>query len=244
MLFLNGSGTTLATMAPLIDVLARRLEVVAHDQRGLGRSAIPVGPYTMARVRRRCARAPRRGGVADVSRGRGELRWHGGPGAGRHRPDARRAPGPGVHVAGGRRGRVVSRCTSWPGLAPRRRAEISRQLLDSRFTDEWLASHPRDRMLVEARAQRAAAVSDEARRGEVEQLEARRHHDVWDAARAHHVPDLRRRRVASTASPRVANSEAIVSRVPGATLQVYDGGHAFFAQDRRALPEIIDFLAS
>jgi 3-oxoadipate enol-lactonase len=41
----------------------------------------------------------------------------------------------------------------------------------------------------------------------------------------------------------LANSEAIVSRVDGATLHVYDGGHAFFAQDRRALPEVIEFLA-
>ena len=42
----------------------------------------------------------------------------------------------------------------------------------------------------------------------------------------------------------LANSEAIASRVPGATLHVYEGGHAFFAQDPRALPEVIDFLAS
>jgi 3-oxoadipate enol-lactonase len=41
----------------------------------------------------------------------------------------------------------------------------------------------------------------------------------------------------------LANGEAIAGRIPGAELGVYEGGHAFFAQDRRALPEIIDFLA-
>ncbi len=36
-LFLNGSGSTLAMVAPLIEVFAGRLDVVAYDQRGLGR---------------------------------------------------------------------------------------------------------------------------------------------------------------------------------------------------------------
>ena len=39
------------------------------------------------------------------------------------------------------------------------------------------------------------------------------------------------------------NSEAIVARIPGAELRVYEGGHIFFAQDPTALPEVFDFLA-
>ena len=31
-------------------------------------------------------------------------------------------------------------------------------------------------------------------------------------------------------------------RVPGAELRLYEGGHAFFAQDPHALPDILDFL--
>jgi 3-oxoadipate enol-lactonase len=42
----------------------------------------------------------------------------------------------------------------------------------------------------------------------------------------------------------VANGEAIATRVPDATLRVYEGGHAFFVQDRSALPEILDFLGA
>jgi 3-oxoadipate enol-lactonase len=41
-----------------------------------------------------------------------------------------------------------------------------------------------------------------------------------------------------------ANAEAIAARVPDADLRLYEGGHAFFAQDGRALPEVLDFLAA
>src|SRR5260370_42318129 len=48
LLFFNGSGATLETSAPLIWSFADRFDVAAHDQRGLGRTAIPLGPYRMA----------------------------------------------------------------------------------------------------------------------------------------------------------------------------------------------------
>jgi len=48
LLFLNGSGATLETSALLISPFTHRFDVVAHDQRGLGRTAIPPGPYAMA----------------------------------------------------------------------------------------------------------------------------------------------------------------------------------------------------
>ena len=38
LLFLNGSGATLETSAPLIDRLRRHFRVLAFDARGLGRS--------------------------------------------------------------------------------------------------------------------------------------------------------------------------------------------------------------
>jgi pimeloyl-ACP methyl ester carboxylesterase len=40
------------------------------------------------------------------------------------------------------------------------------------------------------------------------------------------------------------NSEAIASRIPRAELRVYEGGHAFFAQDRAALPDVLEFLTT
>jgi hypothetical protein len=75
------------------------------------------------------------------------------------------------------------------------RAARGVQLLDTRFTSEWLASHPNDRALVEMMAQRAAGEkSAEVLRGEAEQLDARRRHDVCDRLSSVACPTLVRRR--------------------------------------------------
>jgi pimeloyl-ACP methyl ester carboxylesterase len=42
----------------------------------------------------------------------------------------------------------------------------------------------------------------------------------------------------------VANGELIASRVPGATLHIYEGGHLFVFQDAAAFPEVISFLTA
>jgi pimeloyl-ACP methyl ester carboxylesterase len=124
------------------------------------------------------------------------------------------------------------------------RAAVGTRLLDTRFTPEWLADHPGDRMVAEMMAERGRVPkTDEQARGAAEQLGARRNHDVWDRLPAIACPTL----VACGRYDGIAplpNSEAIAGRVPAAELRVYEGGHAFFAQDRAALPEILDFLAA
>ena len=40
----------------------------------------------------------------------------------------------------------------------------------------------------------------------------------------------------------LANGEAIAARIPGARLEVFDGGHAFMYQDPRAWPTVLEFL--
>lgn len=242
-LFLNGSGSTLANVAPLTDVFRGHVDLLAHDQRGLGRSAIPLGPYTMADY------ASDALGLLD-SIGWATCRVVGVSFGGMVAQEL-------AVTAPARVDRLALLCTSPGGaggasyplhelaaLSPGRRAEISRQLLDSRFTEEWLAAHPGDRMLVDAMAQRGSgAVADDVRRGEAEQLGARRHHDVWDRLGQVGCPTFVAAGRFDGIAP-VANSEAIVSRVAGATLHVYEGGHAFFVQDRRALPEVVAFLES
>ena len=47
-LFLNGSGATLATAAPILDRVRGDLDVLAFDARGLGRSGAVAAPYAMA----------------------------------------------------------------------------------------------------------------------------------------------------------------------------------------------------
>ena len=243
LLFFNGSGATLASSAPLIWSFADRFDVVAHDQRGLGRTEIPPGPYTMADYARDAAALLDHLGwatcrVIGVSFGgmvaqEFAVTW------------PRRVE------------RLALVCTSPGGIGgasyplhqlaarpPDERAAIGLHILDTRFTPEWLAGHPTDRVLVEMMAARAAGPkSDDQLRGEAAQLEARRDHDVCARLPAIGCPTLVAcGRFDGIAPP--ANGQWIAAHVSGAVLRLYDGGHAFFVQDPMALPEIAAFLAS
>jgi pimeloyl-ACP methyl ester carboxylesterase len=92
-------------------------------------------------------------------------------------------------------------------------------------------------------ARGAGERTDQQRRGEAEQLEARRHHDVWDRLANIACPTLVAAGRYDGIAP-VGNSEGIAARIAGAELRVYDGGHAFFVQDPAALPDLVEFLAA
>ncbi len=245
-LFCNGSGATLATTGFLFKPFQERFDLVAHDQRGLGRTAIPPGPYTMADY------------AADALGLLDHLGW-----------DTCRVVGISFGgmvaqelavTAPERVERLALLCTSAGGAAgasyplheladldPEERAAIGAQVLDTRFTPEWLAEHDFDRALAEAMAAHGADVAGsdpsavEKRRGEQAQLEARRHHDVTDRLSRITAPTLvAAGRYDGIAPP--ANSEAIAARIAGSQLRLYEGGHAFIAQDGQALPDVLDFL--
>lgn len=242
LLFLNGSGQTLGTSGMLIEPFTERFEVVAHDQRGLGRTSVPEGPYTMADY------------AADAAALLDAVGWD-------------RARVVGISFGGmvaqelavtwpERIERLALVCTSPGGVGgssfplhelgelPVEEQLAQRiQLLDTRFTPEWLAEHPDDQALVDFLAQREATPRDaEVQRGATEQLRARAGHDVSDRLGAVTCPTLVAcGRYDGIAPP--ANSKEIASRIPGAELREYEGGHAFFVQDPAAYPEIIEFLA-
>ena len=48
LLFLNGSGSSIATSELLIQLFTNDFDVLVHDQRGLGLTSVPPGPYSMA----------------------------------------------------------------------------------------------------------------------------------------------------------------------------------------------------
>jgi pimeloyl-ACP methyl ester carboxylesterase len=243
LLFFNGSGATLESSAPLIWSFADRFEVVAHDQRGLGRTAIPPGPYRMADYARDAAALLDHLGwatcrVIGVSFGgmvaqELAVTW----------PE--------------RVARLALVCTSPGGaggasyplhelaeLPPHERAAVGLRILDTRFTPEWLAAHPRDQALVEVMAARhTVAKTDEQLRGEAEQIAARRYHDVCERIGRITCPTL----VACGRFDGIAplpNGEWLAAHIPGAELRIYDGGHVFFLQDPTALPEITAFVAT
>jgi 3-oxoadipate enol-lactonase len=242
LLFLNGSGATLATVSPIIGLLGQQFAVVAYDQRGLGRSSLPDHPYAMAD----CAADAL--GVAD------HLGWEhfsvmgvsfGGMVA---QEVAITAPE--------RIERLALCCTSsggaggasYPlhtlgGRSTEEQLAIRIRLLDTRFTPEWLGEHESDRALLAMMAKRVEAVrSEEVLRGEALQLEARRAHDTFERLTRITCPTL----VASGRFDGIAppeNGAAIAKQLADADYRVYEGGHLFFAQDPTALPEITQFLA-
>ena len=243
LLYLNGSGATLATSGLLLAPFAERFDLLAHDQRGLGATSIPPGPYAMADY------------AADAAALLDHVGWD-------------TCAVVGISFGGmvaqelavthpERIERLALLCTSPGGdggasyplheladLDPAERAAIATRILDTRFTPEWLADHAGDRTIAALMAARGSAErSAEQRRGEAEQLGARRHHDVWDRLSRVSCPTLvAAGRYDGIAPP--SNAEAIAGRVAGAELRLYEGGHAFFVQDRSALPEVIDFLDS
>ena len=239
-LFLNGSGATLESMGLLLDVVSARCDLLAHDQRGLGRTMIPSGPYSMADY------------AADAIGLLDHVGWATcrvvGISFGGMVAQELAATSP------ERVERLALLCTSPGGALPSyplhelatvaesERAARYLPLLDTRFTPEWLIDHDGDRRLVEMMAARQAGEkSAEIQRGEAEQLDARRRHDVLDRLDRVSCPTLVAAGRYDGIAP-LANSEAIVTRIPNAELRVYEGGHAFFAQDARALPDVLDFL--
>ncbi|HUI03982.1 MAG TPA: alpha/beta hydrolase [Acidimicrobiales bacterium] len=243
LLVVNGSGATLRTSAPLIEVFTRRFDVVAHDQRGLGRTQVVEGPYSMGDY------------AADALGLLDAVGW----------PSCRVV---GVSFGGmvaqelavtapERVERLALLCTSPGGeggssfplhkltaMDPAQRAAISRQLLDARFTPDWLDEHPEDRALTELMARRSPEDEPEiVRYGMAMQLEARRHHDAWDRLERITCPTFVGAGRFDGIAP-LCNAEAMAGRIRGASLHVYEGGHAFFVQDARALPDVLGFLES
>jgi pimeloyl-ACP methyl ester carboxylesterase len=106
-----------------------------------------------------------------------------------------------------------------------------------------LRTHPSDKALVALMAERRnGSKSDEQRRGEREQLDARRRHDVCDRLPRVTCPTLVAGGKYDGIAP-PANSEAIAALIPNAELRMYEGGHAFFAQDPNALADVTQFLS-
>jgi 3-oxoadipate enol-lactonase len=242
LLFFNGSGATLELIGPMLDPFTERFDVVAHDQRGLGKTSIPPGPYEMAEY------------AADAAALLDHVGW-----------DSCRVVGTsfGGMVAQEfavtwpeRVERLALNCTSPGGkfaafglhtLESKSGDElgaIGATLLDTRFTPEWLAEHESDRMVAEMVAQRRSAppADPEVARGQREQLLARSRLDVLDRLDRITCPTLIASGKYDGISP-PENGAAIAERVPDATLRVYEGGHMFFIQDPTAMPEILDFLA-
>ncbi|HEX3566685.1 MAG TPA: alpha/beta hydrolase [Acidimicrobiales bacterium] len=242
LMFLNGTGATLSQVSPLVSIFSESFEVLAFDQRGIGLSTCPNGPYTMSDL------AAHALALAD------HVGWEtfrlvgisfGGMVA---QEVAVRAPG--------RIDRLALLCTSPGGaggssfplptlveMPPLQRSSVSAEIMDTRFTPEWLREHESDRILAGLLGQRFTPKAFSDNLGARLQLQARSGHDVFDRLPRITCPTLvASGRFDGIAPP--ANGAAIASRISNAELRIYEGGHIFFVQDPKALPDIIEFTGS
>lgn len=240
-LFFNGSGGSIEGSQLLINAFAKTCQVLVHDQRGLGKTSVPKGPYTMADY------------ANDAAALLDHVGWQtsniiglsfGGMVAQEFAvtfPD--------------RIQRLVLMCTSAGGIAgssyplhqlaqlpTTERNKALRLLTDTRFTDEWLAEHPVDAEIMRFQEDRPDTQKTKLQiLGERLQLEARIGHDVADRLHLVSAPTLITAGRFDGIAP-LANSLAIAERIPHSTLNVYEGGHPFLSQDRQAMRDIRAFL--
>jgi 3-oxoadipate enol-lactonase len=242
LLFISGTGGDLRNRPNMLDgPLVAAFDVLAYDQRGLGRSSKPDVRYAMAdygddaaglmeALGWECARVI---GVSFGGMVAQEL-------ALRH-PE--------------RVSRLVLACTSPGGaggasypfhtieqLTGEARAKHLIPISDIRHDAVWAAAHP------ELYAQMVALSTadpypDEQGHavGAHRQIEARASHDTWERLGRIACPTLiAAGRYDAIALPKT--QDGMAARIPGAQLQFFEGGHLFMLQDRAALPAMIGFL--
>lgn len=244
LVFISGTGGDLRTRPNVFDgPLPGGFDVLAYDQRCLGRSSKPDRPHAMA-------------DYADDAAGlMAAIGWD-------------RADVIGVSFGGmvaqelvlrhpGRVRRLVLACTSAGGAGGASyplhefvhldRAARARHLvgiMDLRCDGAWIAAHPEEYAALVA-AGEADPFADEPGHamGARRQLEARAGHDTWERLDRIACPVLIAGGLYDGQAP-VARQEALASRIKGAELRLFAGGHRFMQQDPAALPAIMAFLGA
>lgn len=242
LLFISGTGSDLRVQPNVFaSPLAKGFDLLAYDQRGLGRTAKPDVPYSMAQYGDDAA------GLMDA------LGWD----------DALVV---GVSFGGmvaqelalrhpQRVRRLVLACTSPGGaggasypfheiehLKGEARARHMIPISDTRRDDAWAAAHPDQHAAFVAMAAADPYADEPGRaRGAWRQIEARAAHDTWDRLPQIACPVLiAAGRYDGIAQPQA--QERMAARISGAQLKWFEGGHMFMIQDRTAYPAMVDFL--
>ena len=244
LLSISGTGGDLRSSPSIFETpLAQHFKILAYDQRGLGQTSRPDIPYSMADY------ADDADGLLRV------VGWN-------------RCSVIGVSFGGmvsqefalrypHRVERLVLACTSSGGvggasyplhelahLSLEERARRMVILSDTRLDAEWQGENPTQfQVLMEQALERLRVGSDEPGRqvGLYRQLEARASHDAYDRLINLRLPVyICGGHYDGIAMP--ANLEAMQKQIPGARLELFEGGHLFFIQDPRAFERITAFL--
>ncbi len=242
LLFISGTGCDLRRPETRwFGPLARQFDLLAYDQRGLGQSAKPDRPYTMADYADDAAGLIAFAGwqdahVVGVSFGgmvAQELVL-------RH-PDRARRLILCCTSSGGAGGSSFAYHTL-PPMTRQERASLMLPLADTRHDAAWAAAHPDTYAKIHARIA-ADPYADEPGHamGARRQEDARIGHDTWDRLPGIRCPMLvMGGRYDGLAPPE--NLEALASRIPGAQLRFFEGGHLFMLEDANAFPAMVQFL--
>jgi 3-oxoadipate enol-lactonase len=242
LLAISGSRGDLRRRPNLLESpLATAFDVVAYDQRGLGRTSKPDHPYSMSDY------------ADDAAALMDAIGWD-------------RAKVMGVSFGGmvalelalrhpDRVERLALCCTSPGGdggasypihslqeLPPDERARIMIGVSDTRNDEAWAANNP-ERMQALLSTFKDDPFADEPghQTGIERLLQARREHDTWESLIQIHCPVLIcGGRYDGIALP--ASQERMRNRIKRSSLRMFDGGHYFLWQDASAFPDIVRFL--
>jgi 3-oxoadipate enol-lactonase len=242
LLFISGTGADLRRSPRLTEgTQFAAFELLQYDQRGLGQSAVPAGPYTMADY------ADDAAGLLDAMGWEASLVLGVSFGGMVAQELAIRHPE--------RVRRLVLACTSpggeggasYPlhelvGLDVQAALDKRLLLLDTRWDAAWRADNP-EMVAMFTEGFQLGGPESGLGEGPALQLEARRHHDTSARLEQIGCPTLVcAGRYDGLAPP--ANSEFLATKIPGAELVLFDGGHIFFMQDPAAMPTMLDFLGA
>lgn len=240
LLMISGTGNDLRHSMPHRSPFNKHFEVLHFDQRGLGQTDKPEGPWEMSDYA---------DDAAALARALGWDRCHvvgtsfGGMVA--------------QHVAiqhGELVDRLVLNCTSPGGARPsfalhtiaaldsEARLELMLALLDSRWDPGADEPIPDLGVFYDAYIERSRQPKSEATlAGDRMQIDARSRHDARSGLASITAPTLVCAGEFDDLAP-VLNSEVIVAGIPDAQLRVFNGGHFFMLQDRTSIPAIVEFL--
>ncbi|MGA9276782.1 alpha/beta fold hydrolase [Ilumatobacter sp.] len=237
---IGGTGGDLRQTFPARSPLNEHFRVLHYDQRGLGRTDKPDADYTMADYADDAAAL-----IETVAGGRCHVVGTSFGGMVALNLVARRpdlvdrlvllvtSPG-GDHAS--------YRLPLLQQMDPDEAFPIRMRLLDERWHPEAVEPIPGLGGIYDfIVAQQQAAPSPDVQAGLDRQLGARDGHDVVDALGTIHHPTLVGAGRHDGLAP-VANSMVLAEHIPGATLEVFDGGHLMTFQDARAWPTVVDFL--
>ena len=244
LLYISGTGGDLRQPNAGINLpLAESYEMLSFDQRGLGQTDKPPGPYTMA------------GYAADAAAVMDAYGWDrahivgysfGGMVAQElaiQSPERIDKLVLGVTSAGGAGGSSFP-LHSIQSLPPRERALRAMEVSDLAFTPEWQAANPSQaEERITARVAQVTRFADEPghRDGEIAQLEGRSHHDTYDRLDQIKAPTLVFSGSRDGQAPRAAG-EAMSVQIPDCRFEVHEGSHAIIQENPDVCRSIMTFL--